>query len=159
VVGSQIGNLTPNLSFGHNLCFKYPNGSCEPMKLLYENLGVHGKSNSQSGSSLGSVGVHSLTLSHTLGSMKCDSWASFLTRTFASPCLGREPKAKVVTSNEMTHWKHKGFNLVLIIQWQKRRKYKYNLWARKYKHDIQQMHVQFHISDNKKWKRDKRPSK
>jgi hypothetical protein len=26
---SQIGNLTPNLSFDHNLCFKYPNGSCE----------------------------------------------------------------------------------------------------------------------------------
>jgi hypothetical protein len=29
VVGSQIGNLTPIPSFGHNLCFKYPNGSCE----------------------------------------------------------------------------------------------------------------------------------
>jgi len=24
VVGNQIGNLTPDLSFGHNLCFKYP---------------------------------------------------------------------------------------------------------------------------------------
>jgi hypothetical protein len=44
-----------------------------------------------------SVEVHSLTLSHTFGSMKRDSWASFLARTFASPCLGREPKAKVVT--------------------------------------------------------------
>ncbi len=31
VVGSQIGNLTPNLSFGHNLCFKCPNASCEPI--------------------------------------------------------------------------------------------------------------------------------
>jgi len=29
VVGSQIGSLTPDLSFSHNLCFKYPNGSCE----------------------------------------------------------------------------------------------------------------------------------
>jgi hypothetical protein len=29
VVGSQIGILTPNLSFNHNLCFKYLNGSCE----------------------------------------------------------------------------------------------------------------------------------
>ncbi len=29
VVGSQIGNLTPNFSFGHNLCFRCPNGSCE----------------------------------------------------------------------------------------------------------------------------------
>ncbi len=31
VVESQINNLTPNLSFGHNLCFRYPNGSCEPI--------------------------------------------------------------------------------------------------------------------------------
>ncbi len=29
VVGSQIGNLTSNLSFGHNLCFRCPNGQCE----------------------------------------------------------------------------------------------------------------------------------
>jgi hypothetical protein len=29
--------------------------------------------------------------------MKCDSWASLLARTFASPCLGYEPKAKVAT--------------------------------------------------------------
>jgi hypothetical protein len=29
VVGSQIGSLTLDASFGHNLCFKYPNGSCE----------------------------------------------------------------------------------------------------------------------------------
>jgi hypothetical protein len=26
VIGSQIGSLTSNPSFGHNLCFKYPNG-------------------------------------------------------------------------------------------------------------------------------------
>jgi hypothetical protein len=39
------------------------------------------------------VGVHSLTLSHILGSMKCDS----LARTCTSPCLGHEPKAKVAT--------------------------------------------------------------
>ncbi len=35
VVGSQIGNLTLDLSFGHNLCFKYPNGSCEPILNIY----------------------------------------------------------------------------------------------------------------------------
>jgi hypothetical protein len=28
--------------------------------------------------------------------MKCDSWASFLAHTFASPCFGRKPKARVV---------------------------------------------------------------
>jgi len=29
MVGNQIGSLTPNLSFCHNLCFKYSNGSHE----------------------------------------------------------------------------------------------------------------------------------
>jgi hypothetical protein len=32
---SQIGNLTPGLSFGYNLRFKYPNGSCEPILDIY----------------------------------------------------------------------------------------------------------------------------
>ncbi len=45
--------------------------------------------------SLGSVGVHSLTLSYIPESMKCDSWASLLARTFASPYLGCEPKVRV----------------------------------------------------------------
>jgi hypothetical protein len=35
VVGSQIGNLILGLSFGHNLCFKYPNGLCEPILDIY----------------------------------------------------------------------------------------------------------------------------
>jgi hypothetical protein len=35
VVGSQIGNLTFGPSFGHNLCFKYPNESCEPILDMY----------------------------------------------------------------------------------------------------------------------------
>jgi len=65
--------------------------------LVSENLEVHWDSNSESGSSLASVGVHSLTFSYTPESMKCDSWASLLARPFASPCLGCEPKAKVAT--------------------------------------------------------------
>jgi hypothetical protein len=61
-------------------------------------LGVrHLDSNSQRGSPLGSVWVHSFTFSYTPRSMKCNSRASFLTHTFASPCFGREPKAKVTT--------------------------------------------------------------
>ncbi len=63
-------------------------------------LGVHWDSNSQNGSSLGSVEFHSLTLSHTSGSMECDSHASFLAFTFVSPCLGREPKVKVATNSQ-----------------------------------------------------------
>ncbi len=114
-------NLTPGSSFGHNLCFKYSNGSCEPilyiyvpryfqwykeiieiqwvwsLQSLFENLEVHQDSNSQSGSSLGSVEVHFLTLSYTPMSMKCDFRASLLARTFASPCLGHEPMVKIVT--------------------------------------------------------------
>jgi hypothetical protein len=31
VVGNQIGNLASDSSFGHNLCFRYPNGSCKPI--------------------------------------------------------------------------------------------------------------------------------
>jgi len=30
MVKNQIGTLTPNPSFGHNLCYKYSNGSCKP---------------------------------------------------------------------------------------------------------------------------------
>jgi hypothetical protein len=30
-VGSQTGNLTPDLSFDHNLCFRCLNGSCKPI--------------------------------------------------------------------------------------------------------------------------------
>jgi len=33
--GNQIVNLTPGLSFGHNLCFKCPNGSCKPILDIY----------------------------------------------------------------------------------------------------------------------------
>jgi hypothetical protein len=31
VVRSQIANLTSGSSFGHNLCFKCPNGTCNPI--------------------------------------------------------------------------------------------------------------------------------
>ncbi len=54
-------------------------------------------SSSQNGSSIGSVKVHSLTFFCTPTSMRCDSWASFLAHTFASPYFGHEPKAKVAT--------------------------------------------------------------
>jgi hypothetical protein len=35
VVGSQIANLTHGLSFGHNLCFRCPNGWCKPILDIY----------------------------------------------------------------------------------------------------------------------------
>jgi hypothetical protein len=40
--------------------------------------------------------------------MKCDSQASLLARTFVSPCLGHEPKVRVMTSlvlhDELNNW-------------------------------------------------------
>jgi hypothetical protein len=47
----------------------------DPVQSFSENSGVRGDSNSQSGNSLGSVGVHSLTLFCNPMSMKCDSQA------------------------------------------------------------------------------------
>jgi len=35
IVGSQTTNLTPGPSFGHNLCFRCPNGRCEPILNIY----------------------------------------------------------------------------------------------------------------------------
>jgi hypothetical protein len=35
VVGSQIANLTPGLFFDHNLCYRYPNGSCKAILDIY----------------------------------------------------------------------------------------------------------------------------
>jgi hypothetical protein len=119
VIKNQIGNLTLDPSFSHNLWFKYPNVSCKPildidvprsfqwykeffnpMRFDPYDLPLKIRKSIKSpipkvgGSSLGSVGVHSLTLSYTPKSMKCDSQASFLAHTFASPCVGCEPKAR-----------------------------------------------------------------
>jgi hypothetical protein len=35
MIGSQITNLIHGPSFGHNLCFRCPNGSCEPVSDIY----------------------------------------------------------------------------------------------------------------------------
>jgi hypothetical protein len=35
MMGSQIVNLIPDPSFGHNLCFKYPNGWYKPISNIY----------------------------------------------------------------------------------------------------------------------------
>jgi hypothetical protein len=113
---SKVG--TPVTLRAHNLCLKCLNGSCEPTLDIYvprdfqwykkrfnpmgfdscnRSLKIR-DSNSQNESSFGSVSVHSLTFPYTLGSMRCDSRASFLARTFVSPCLGCEPKVRVATT-------------------------------------------------------------
>jgi hypothetical protein len=41
VVGSQTTNLIPDPSFGHNLCFRCPNGQCEPTLDIYVPRAFH----------------------------------------------------------------------------------------------------------------------
>ncbi len=88
MVGNQTANLTSGLYLGHNLCFKCPNVSCEPILIIYVSIPFR---------SFGSMRDHSFTLSCILENMKCDSWASLLAHPFASPCLGCKPKARVTT--------------------------------------------------------------
>jgi hypothetical protein len=94
VVGSQNwqtpGNSTPDPSFGHNLCFWCPNEQCEPILDIYASRAFYwykerhnplrfdpcnrflkfrestGTPSPKVGVCLGSVRVHSLTLSNTL---------------------------------------------------------------------------------------------
>ncbi len=114
MVGNQTVNLTPNLSFGHNLCCKCPNGSCEPIldicasivfqwyKRIFKAMGFSlcnrflkfwksiGTPTPNMGVQLGSVRVHSHILPH--------SRVSLLARTLVNPCLGHKSKAKVATN-------------------------------------------------------------
>jgi hypothetical protein len=55
---------------------------------------------------LGVWGSYPHTLLH-FWEHECDSWALFLARTFASPCLGYEPKARVMTRNAIISRKGK----------------------------------------------------
>jgi hypothetical protein len=117
---SQIGILTPGFSFGLNLCFKYPNGSCKLIFTIYAPRAFQWYKDSFNPMSfdltialwrfkspfglqllkweiIWECEVHSLTLSYTPMNMKCDSRASFLAHTFASPYLGHKAKAKIAT--------------------------------------------------------------
>ncbi len=121
VVGSQIVTLTFDLSFEHNLCFRCPNGRCEPIlnihasiafqwyKELFKAMGFGPynralkiresiwDSNSQQRSSLGNVRVHNLTFFGIPESMWCDSRVFLLAHNLVTPCLGRKLKARVAT--------------------------------------------------------------
>ncbi len=113
--------MIPSLSFGHNLCFRCPNGQCEPTldictsiafqwyKKLFKEMGFDPcncalkiwESIWDSNSPCWEFpweceGSFPHTL-YTLGNMWCDSRISLLARNLATPCLGREPKARVMT--------------------------------------------------------------
>jgi len=121
MVESQIGNLIPDLSFGHNLCFKYLNGSSEPILDIYisrtfqwykelfnpmsfDSYNCLLKIQESIRSPTPKVGAHLgmcwFIPSHfptQLGARICDSWASLLARTFVGLCFGCEPKVRVTT--------------------------------------------------------------
>jgi hypothetical protein len=121
-----VKSQTIDPSFEHNLCFKCPNESCERIldiyisitfqwyKELLNPLGFDpynrllkiwestGIPISQSGSSLGSVRIYSVTLSFTPRSMRHDSRTSFLACNLATPCLGHKPKARVAIACSAT---------------------------------------------------------
>jgi hypothetical protein len=115
VVGSQIINLTLSLSFGHNLCFRCPNGWCKPILDIYlsiifqwykkilnplgfdpwnYSLNIQESTKTLTpkvGVPLGVWGPIP-SLSCTLGSMRHGSWASLLACNLGTPCFGRKPK-------------------------------------------------------------------
>ncbi len=130
VVKSQIGTQTPSPSFSHNLFFKYSNGTCKPILNLYvigafqcyneffnpmnfdsynyslnfqESIGTP----TPSGSQLGNVWVHSLTIFYIPESMKCGSRASFSIHTFTNFYLGCNPQHLIFSHvNVDMGWTH-----------------------------------------------------
>jgi hypothetical protein len=103
LVGSQTRSLTPDPSFGHNLCFRYPNEQCELIldiyvlkafewyKKCHKPLSFDPWNRSMkfwesTGTPFPKVGIalgvwgftpsYSLTFSYTLESVWCDSRAS-----------------------------------------------------------------------------------
>jgi hypothetical protein len=141
--------LTIGLSFGHNLCFRCSNGWCELILDIYVprafqwynerlktlrfdpynrplNIQESTGTPTPKVEPLGGVRVHSLTPSHTPGSMLCDSrlpsWPTTL-QTLAlvtSPRLGLQQKLK--------HWKHGCFFVqTSTISW------KFYVFSYKYK--------------------------
>jgi hypothetical protein len=113
VVGNQIANLTPGPSFGHNLCFKCLNGPCKPILEIYISIAFHWYKEL-----LNAMGFdpcnHTLKLQEFTRTptpkvgVPLGVWRSipphslalplpFLARNLGTPCLGRKPKARVVT--------------------------------------------------------------
>jgi hypothetical protein len=123
VVRSQIANLTFDLSFGHNLCFRCPNEQCEPILDIYTSIAFQWykeifqamsfdpcdctlKIWKSFGTPTPNMGVPlevwGFMPSHSLHSQEHVKWLSGVPSwptTLQPPCLGHEPKARVVTSN------------------------------------------------------------
>jgi hypothetical protein len=118
VVGSQTVNLIPDLSFGHNLCFRCSNESCDPIldicvsivfqwyKELFKamdfdifncSLKIWKSTRTPTPKVRIPLGVWRSIPSHFLALPRACLWllGFLLARNLAILCLGREPKAKV----------------------------------------------------------------
>ncbi len=118
VVGSQIANLTFGPSFGHNLCFKCPNGQSEPILDIYVSRSFHWYKELFKPLSFNpcncplkiresteaptpkvelpwGVRVHSLTPSHTPRSMLCDSQLPSWPATLQTLALVVSPRLRL----------------------------------------------------------------
>jgi len=120
MVRSQTTKLIRGFFLDHNLCFRCPNGWCEPILDIY--ISIHFQWYKELFNLMGfdpynhslkiresieiptpqvgvTLGVWGFILSHSpaLLGVRCVSRASLLSRTLVSPYLGREPKARVAT--------------------------------------------------------------
>jgi hypothetical protein len=110
---SQTINLTPGLSFGHNLCFRWPNGSCEPILYIYVLIAFQWYKELLEPLGL-TLAITLWTFANPLGFhfpkwkllWECEGSfphtflhfrASLLAHNLANFYFGREPKAKVAT--------------------------------------------------------------
>jgi hypothetical protein len=118
MVGNQITSLTPGLSFVHNMCFRCPNGSYEPILDIYVSIAFQWyklfepmgfdpynralkiQESIPTFTMRVHLGVWGFIPSHSLHSWEHVRWlsASLLLTTLQPPYLGHEPKARVVTS-------------------------------------------------------------
>jgi len=111
VVGIQTTNFIPDPSFGHNLCFRCPNGSCKPILDIYVSITFQCIKNSLNHWVL--TFIITLWTFRSPPRLQLPKWklfweyegsflhtflysqASLLAHNLAIPCLGREPKVRV----------------------------------------------------------------
>jgi hypothetical protein len=126
VVRSQTASLTPNLSFCHNLCCKCWNESCEPISDIYTSIDFQWYKELLDVSVL-TFAIALWRFESTPGlqlpkgeliwecesSFSHSSWPVHL-RPF---CLGREPKARVVTQQHWSNILTLNWNLIKTCKW------------------------------------------
>jgi hypothetical protein len=125
MVRSQTTNLTPGPSFDHNLCFRCPNGQCEPISDIYVLISLQWykklfKTMSFDPNNCAlkiweSIGIPIPNMGVNLG-----VWGFIPSHSFALPgawnvtpslpsCPGHKPKARVVTNCKYVIFQTFGF--------------------------------------------------